>query len=86
MEKVKWVQAEKWIQLQDDMAVYGTISENITDKRGLKYHWSARVVNEARIDYLPIQGYCDSLDGAKKIVEILCKETKTYLYLQGEFK
>lgn len=54
------------------LAVIGTVT--YVDKYWV---WSARVMEEYRIDGKAIQGKATTLEGSKKIVEIVCKETGT---------
>lgn len=41
------------------------------------YYWSARVMDDCRIDHTPITGKALSLEKAKHIVEVLCSDTDT---------
>jgi len=41
------------------------------------YYWSARVMDDCRIDHKPISGKARLLEKAKHIVEILCSDTDT---------
>ena len=67
---------ESW-QYITPLAVVGTIEESGV-RRG-KWFWSARVMADCRKEAAggPIVGYALTLDGAKRIVEVLCEETGT---------
>lgn len=73
----------KWREVNDNgyqywqymgpMGVYGTVSFE-ADKR---YYWCARVMENCRIDGEPPRGKALALDGAKRVVELLCEITGT---------
>ncbi len=80
---VRWRKTDKYYQLVDDMAVYGTVTIN-TVKSDFGnydvYEWVARTMMWSKPNKTDSpRGFAKSVEGAKKIVEVLCENTQTYL-------
>lgn len=62
-----------WFYHAPGYAVFGSIDV----KDDSMFYWSARVMDDCRVNCHPITGKAHSLDKAKRIVETLCIETDT---------
>jgi len=75
--KAYWRQVKDGWQYMVPLAVIGGIEAS--EKRPGKWWWNARIMCDCRNEIAgpPLTGYANSLEGAKRIVEILCEETGT---------
>lgn len=77
MKKAKWRRTVQGDQYEMGLSVLGTVSLS-TKKEGW-YYWVARVIGEALPTLISPSpcGYSKTLEGGKKIVETICKESGT---------
>jgi hypothetical protein len=82
-EQLKWRELNNgsWQFLHPGLSVHGDIWK---DKDGL-FVWSARVMISCRVGgFDPIRGKAPTFEGARRIVEVLIKETYTHNFGRPE--